>query len=285
VPRDAVVTYEEVSAAAQALQAAGQKPSTRHVRERLGNVGSMGTIHKLLQQWRGTASGTAVPPVTLPAPLQRALLEFVQGELSNAQAGLAQELATSHQEAAELASENERHAATGAEQAARIAALAGEVATQAGRITQLEQELAAARGEASQARERGELERLERARAELRLEALPRLESDSAALRAEVVQERKGRVAAEQQAAVLQARLDGALERVSKADAAAARAVPGPPRPAPPVRKASPPAGGKARPGPKGQAGASPRKTGAPLRKPGARTIPPPGKPKRTRDG
>ena len=56
----------------------------------------------------------------------------------------------------------------------------------------------------------------------LRLQAMPRLEADLDALRLDLDKERQGRVAAEQQAAVLGAKLEAANERTGKAEAEAA---------------------------------------------------------------
>lgn len=53
MPRDATITQEQVNAAADAIQASGQKPTTRNVREALGS-GSMATVLKFLQVWQGS---------------------------------------------------------------------------------------------------------------------------------------------------------------------------------------------------------------------------------------
>ena len=50
--REATISYEQVAAAADAMKVAGGKPTTRGIRERLGNTGSMGTVNKLLQAWK-----------------------------------------------------------------------------------------------------------------------------------------------------------------------------------------------------------------------------------------
>ena len=64
------ITYEQVQGAVKAIQAEGQQPTIRAIRERLG-TGSLGTIHKYLHQ-----------PEPLPNPLQEELgrlrLEFDQ---------------------------------------------------------------------------------------------------------------------------------------------------------------------------------------------------------------
>ena len=50
--REATITAEQVNAAADGMKADGIKPTSRAIRERLGNTGSMGTINKLLKRWK-----------------------------------------------------------------------------------------------------------------------------------------------------------------------------------------------------------------------------------------
>ena len=69
-------------------------------------------------------------------------------------------------------------------------------------------------------RETAEAARIELAKALLRLEAMPRLEANLDALRVDLDREPQGRVAPEQQAAVLEAKLEAANERIGKAEAA-----------------------------------------------------------------
>ncbi|NHZ94069.1 mucin-associated surface protein, partial [Massilia sp. CCM 8733] len=99
------------AAIADAMVAAGSTPALRTVRERLGNMGSLGTISKLLQQWRADREKKIASALTLPAGVQRAILEFMGQELSSAKAALETELAEQQQEAADLATENERQGA------------------------------------------------------------------------------------------------------------------------------------------------------------------------------
>ncbi|WP_374710567.1 DNA-binding protein [Massilia pseudoviolaceinigra] len=70
--REAKITYEQVAAAAVAICAANIRPSSRGIRERLGNTGSMGTVNRLLQEWKATQERHLVQPLTLPPVLKRA---------------------------------------------------------------------------------------------------------------------------------------------------------------------------------------------------------------------
>ncbi len=223
--REATITYEQVAAAADAMKVAGSKPTSRAIRERLGNIGSMGTVNKLLQDWRAGQERRIANALVLPATLQRAILEFMDQELTGAKATLEAELAEQQQEAADLATENERQAGDIEDKAEAVTALQFDLANLQGRVAQMEVDLGAARLDGERERTAAEAARTELAKSLLRLEAMPRLEADLASLRLELNKERQGRVVAEQQAAVLGAKLEAALERSTKADASALDAL------------------------------------------------------------
>lgn len=183
--REATITFEQVAAAAEALQGAGAKPTSRAVRECLGNTGSMGTVNKLLQAWRAGLQRQAADPA-VPASVQRAILAFVGQELAGATAALTAELAEQRQESADLAADNERQAADLAQQQGALAALHAELAMLQGRLAQME--------------------------------------AESAMLRVELDKERQGRVAAEREAAIQAAQLAAERERAGEHAARAAQA-------------------------------------------------------------
>jgi colicin import membrane protein len=223
--REATITYEQVAAAADAMKIAGSKPTSRAIRERLGNTGSMGTVNKLLQDWRAGQERRIANALVLPATLQRAILEFMDQELTGAKTALEAELAEQQQEAADLATENERQAFDVEDKAETVTALQAELANLQGRMAQIEVDLEASRLDGERERKAAEAARTELAKSLLRLEAMPRLEADLASLRLELGKERHGRVVAEQQAAVLGAKLEAAIERSAKADSAALDAL------------------------------------------------------------
>ena len=217
--REAKVTYEQVTAAADAMCSANIRPSSRTVRERLGNTGSMGTINRLLQEWKAIPERHVVQSLTLPPALQRAILDFTGQELANAKAQLESTLEEQRQETKDLAIENERQGADIEDRLNAEAALRAELATLQGRIAQMKGELANARNEAIGEREHVAKARIDLAKAMLKLEAMPRLEADLAAPREELTTERQGRTTATQQAAVLEAKLEAARERAVQAEA------------------------------------------------------------------
>lgn len=216
--REATVTFEQITALADAMKMEGVKPTSRAVRERLGNTGSMGTINKLLQRWKSGQERQVSAALALPPALQRALLEFMDNELTAARTTLETELADQQQEAADLATENERQVLENDSQSEVIETLRAEVSKHQGRAGQLEADLAVARDEASRERSGAEMARTELAKAQLRLEAMPRLEADLIAVRAVLEAERLARVAAEQSAAVMTAKLEAADRRAAEAD-------------------------------------------------------------------
>lgn len=203
--REAAISAEQVYAVADSMKAEGGKPTLRAVRERLGNIGSMGTISKLLQQWKAGHERQVATALTLPPTLQRTLLEFIDQELTAARATLETELADQLQVASDLATESERQQEAIELQTLQLSALSAEKAVVEGRTEQLVVDLASAREEANRERQAAELARTELAKAILRLEAMLRLESDLEATRAELIKQREVRVSAEQQAAVLSA--------------------------------------------------------------------------------
>lgn len=219
--RDAMITHEQVAAVADAMKAAGGKPTSRSIRERLGNVGSMGTINKMLQHWKAGQERQTVTALVLPLALQRAILDFMDQELTMARAALEADLAEQQRETADLATENERQIETIEGQAEQLNIQAAEKAAAEGRATQLAVDLDSAREDAARERHAAELARTELAKAVLRLEAMPRLEGDLAAIRAELEKERKARVEAEQAAAVLAAQKTDLDGRVAEARAQA----------------------------------------------------------------
>lgn len=200
--REASITQEQVNAAADAIRAGGAKPTARAIRDHLG-TGSMATVLKLLQVWQSGQVKPAAQDVTLPPALTRALVDFIGQEVATAKAGLESDLVTAQQAQADMIAESERQAGTIEAQAEVIEGLQSDKASLVGKLGQLEADLSGVKEEAASERQAAENARTELAKAQLRLEAMPRLEADLDAIRAELAQERAARVAAEQKAAVL----------------------------------------------------------------------------------
>lgn len=224
--RDAMVTFEQVAATADAIKTEGGKPTSRLVRARLGDVGSMGTINKFLSSWKASQQREIASALVLPAQLQRILLEHIDSEITSARSALEAEVAAQQQEAGDLATENERQGVEIEKLVEDLESVRAEAAGAAGRAEQLEADLHLVRDDVGRERMAAEQARTELAKAQLRLEAMPRLESDLDAAREALDTERTARRAAEQAAAVLTAQLSAesktaaaATEKVGQLDA------------------------------------------------------------------
>jgi len=220
--RQSSITYEQVAAVADALRDANVQPTSRSVRERLGNTGSMGTIHRLLQEWKATQERHATLPPTLPPAVQRAILAYTATEVASATAQRETGMSEQRQEMSDLTAENERLSADIDERIVTELALRADLATLQGRLAQTDGELTRARQETARARDDAGKAHVALAKAQLRLEHLARLEAELAALQADLRKEQSARTEATQLAAVLEARLDAARERALQAEAASA---------------------------------------------------------------
>lgn len=212
--REASVTAEQVAAVADALKNESKKPTARLVRERLGNTGSMGTITNLLQRWKAGQERENVSALSLPPALQRAVLDFMDQELAAARLPLETEMSDLKDSLGELATENQAQEKAIDGLRDQLDRLSAEKASAEGKATQLMADLASAREDATGERQAAEQARTELVKAQLRLEAMARLEADLSALRAELAKERQARIAAEQSTAVLAAQkvdLEGRL--------------------------------------------------------------------------
>ena len=216
--RAATISQEQVNAAADAIRASGAKPTARAVREAVGG-GSMATVLKLLQVWHGGQVRVEDGPIVLPAGLQRALVDFIAQEVAGAKAGLQSDLVVAQQANGDLIAESERQSSTIELQAVALESALAEKAELIGRLAQVESELARSTEDVAGERQAAELARTENAKAQLRLDALPRIEAEVDRLRAELASERTAKVAAEQAAAVAHQKAAGLAERLADAQA------------------------------------------------------------------
>jgi len=174
------ITFEQVAAAADALVGAGQQPTIRAVRERLG-TGSPNTIHKHLTAWR-QARPVAAAAHELPQALTAAIAAEIERAALQARAEIDGRLAQAQGEAAELAAAGEAIEAERDALAEQVAELTRERDTLAGKAEQ----------------QAAELEHL----------------------RAALADAQQGRTVAEQQAAVLVAKIEACAEAKAERDEA-----------------------------------------------------------------
>ena len=212
------VTSEQVSAVADALIGEGKQATIRAVRERLGDRGSPNTIQKHLSAWRDARPMAAAAALELPQTLAAA----IAAEIGRAAAEIEGRLVEVQTEAADLALTGESLEDERDSLIAQMAVLTTERDTLAGKAAQQAADLAELTGRVEREQQAAEAARVELATARLRAEGLTERHAaqgkEVEQLRAAVEDERKGRIAAEQAAAVLAARLEASAELVVRAE-------------------------------------------------------------------
>jgi colicin import membrane protein len=218
------ITFEQVAAVADALAGEGQQPTIRAVRERLGDTGSPNTIHKYLVTWR---EARPVPPADapeLPHTLTAAIANEIERAAARARAEIEGRLVQAQAEAVELAAAGEMLEAERDELIEQVAELTRQRDTLAGKAAQQAADLSEAQQRIDREQHAAESARVELATARLKVEAqaerVNELTAELERLRAALAEAQQGRIAAEQQAAVLSARLDACADARSERDEA-----------------------------------------------------------------
>lgn len=226
MPRAPTITQADVNAICDRLAAVpgGKPPSVRKIIEIHGS-GGQGTVYRLFEHWQSRQERPAGTSAALSPMLQKALLEFINRETAHARADLDSQLADSKQSASDLATENDHMVSEIERQNEEILRMSEGLAGLQGRLDQLERDLLAAHGDTVRERAEAQSARTELAVALLKLEAMPRLEADLAALRGECDKERQARIVAEQGAAVALAQRDDKAERLDEEKARSAQLV------------------------------------------------------------
>ena len=216
------VTSEQVSAVADALIGEGKQATIRAVRERLGDRGSPNTIQKHLSAWRDAQPMAAAAALELPQTLAAAIAAEIGRAAAQARAEIEGRLVEVQTEAADLAMTGESLEDERDSLIAQMAVLTTERDTLAGKAAQQAADLVELTGRVEREQQAAEAARVELATARLRAEGLTERHAaqgkEVEQLRAAVEGERKGRIAAEQAAAVLAARLEASAELVVRAE-------------------------------------------------------------------
>lgn len=209
------ISFEQVSAAADALRGEGSNPTIKAVRERLG-TGSPNTIHEHLKKWREARPVAAIAAPELPAALAGALAEEIARAASAARAEVQDSLVQAQSELDELAASGQQIEAERDELIEQVSALTSERDTLAGRVVQLETALTTAQDSIEREQKSAELARIELATANLRAEQQAKSEAAQQAqlqkLHEDLDALAKRAIAAEQESAVLKARLEAMAE-------------------------------------------------------------------------
>ena len=241
----AIVNFESVAAAAEALQSAGQRASVRAVIAALGG-GSPNSVLKLLGEWKAGRPVVRIADTELDPRITDAIKVQMQRVAEQAAAAaeerasgldedlqaLAEAQASAEQQITGLTAERDAAQA----QASDFVEKLKESQAQAERNQeQAAAALVALRQELSSERQRQEQAAAALARAEVRLEVVPALQADIERLRTALRDQtersaellagcQQARQLAEQGAAVLGAKLEAAERRATEADARTAKA-------------------------------------------------------------
>ena len=198
------LSYDSVVEAIRTLESEGRPLGARAIHDVL-KTGSMTTIQKHLHRWREERARRL--PVDLPESLHRAILDFAECEVRKGHHHLESHLG-------DVRSALDEALRTGEELEHRIATLEEDLRTKdtllgerEETIRHLDVRLTESHAREQQEREEAHGLREELARANLRLDELPRLRDALEALRQKVDQEKEARTAAEKEAAVSRALL------------------------------------------------------------------------------
>jgi len=211
--REANITYEQVATAAAELKAKDVKPTSRAVREVLG-TGSMATVCKFLEQWKsGQARQSQVTDDSIDQSVARALNAHIATKIQTATSDATARLADMQGELASVILENERQSNEISDLTVEASYHKEEGAKLAGQIERLTTDLTSTILELGTERQAAEQARIQLAKAELRLEAVPRIEAEIDKVRAELDVERKSAAKAREEAAELRGRIAALKEK------------------------------------------------------------------------
>jgi chromosome segregation ATPase len=200
------ITRETVADTAAEIESRGDTPSVRKVLAVLG--GSPNTIAPLLKEWRESRPARRTAEIAIDPRIARLIAEQVQiAEMEAARAAQARlaEVLDDADVVAEAGRAAEKHAA---ELAIELEAVRAKVQQQAGQIAQMKEDASQVKADAADrvraAEDRAAVEAAKAeaaqkalARAEVKLESLPKLEADLATVRNEAKQARDQANAAE----------------------------------------------------------------------------------------
>lgn len=229
----AIVNFESVATAADALVAEGKRASVRNVIDKLGG-GSPNAVLLELREWKNGRPIVRIADAELDSRITMAIKEQMQ-RVATAAAVAAEERAAALDDDLQMLAEAQALAerrievliaerdvvqAQAKDVVEQLKNAEAEIEREAQRVAQ---QLAVLREELAAERQRQEVTAGALTRAEVRLEAVPVLQAEVERLRAALDVESIARTTAERQAAVEEAKLEGMTERTQKAEARAER--------------------------------------------------------------
>ena len=223
--REANITIEQVAAAADNIKANGGKPTARKVREVLG-TGSMTTILVFFRHWKaGQIRQSQMIDDTLDPAIGRVISDQIAAKVLAATVDANERLADSQVEIDSLIADNERQSSEIDAQDAEITELHEKKSALAGRAQQLEIDIARTIAELVAERQTAEIARVGLAKAELRLEAVTKIEAEIEKIRAELMLARARAADLHEIAAVATAQREVEVEQRKIADALLMEAI------------------------------------------------------------
>jgi len=220
------ITYDQVAAVADAMIGEGKEPGIQSIRDRIiaaGGSGSPNTIHRHLTAWRAARPQAAATVAELPASLTAAIASEIEKAAASARAEVEGKLVQSQAEAAELATAGESLETERDELLEQVVELTTERDTLAGKADQQAADIKAQAERIEREQQAAEAARVDLAKAQLKIESgtekLGEQSAEIERLRLALDLESKARIAAEQEAAVLSARLESMTDRATKAEA------------------------------------------------------------------
>lgn len=215
------ITFEQVTAAADAIVGEGQQPTIKAVRERLG-TGSPNTIHQHLKRWREARPVAVVAALELPQALASAIAAEIERTAAQARGEIEGRLVQAQAEADELSATGETLEAERDALAEQVATLTTERDTLTGKAAQQAADLAEQGQRIEREQQAAEAARVELAKVQLKVEAQAEKLAEQATaldrLATDLKAADKARQEAAQAAAVLAARLEAAEARASAAE-------------------------------------------------------------------
>lgn len=214
--RTSNITFGQVAAIADAMKAAGNRPTARAVRERIGS-GSMGTIHKLLQQWtgKGTADDEEKETAELPAHIANALMDFIGTEIATACEPINDELQQAKEAADDIAQDNERLFKDIESLHIELDGLRQERAAAQAQLSATKQDLIEANRDRATLRDDVTQLRIDLDRAQRQLELLANYAPDLATAKTALAESDAKRIEAEKTAAILTERDAAAIRTIN----------------------------------------------------------------------
>ena len=215
------ITYDQVAAVADAIIGEGQQPTINAVRDRIG-TGSPNTVHRHLTVWRAARPQATATAPELPTTLTTAIAAEIERAAASARSEVENKLVQAQAEAVELSSVGEALEAERDELFEQVAELTTERDTLAGKAGQQAADIKTQAERIEREQQAAETARVDLAKAQLKIESgterLVEQASEIERLRVALDSESKARIAAEQQAAVLSAKLDSMTDRATKAE-------------------------------------------------------------------